>query len=433
MTQTYCRRAVHSLTKSTIHLSNPFRPQQGRLFNTKGSHQSNWNNKSCISSFIDPSTTTAIMSPTVLHLRSETKPLEHRSALTPTTAKKLIEAGYVVNVERSPERIFDDAEFEAIGATLVPEGSWVDAPKEHIIVGLKELLEEKFPLKHVHVQFAHCYKQQGGWENVLARFPRGGGTLLDLEFLVDERGRRVAAFGFHAGFAGAALALEAWAWQLNNTTPFPGVSSYPNEDALVADVKAALNKGAEKAGRMPRVIVIGALGRCGSGAVAALRKAGVPEQNILKWDMEETKPGGPFKEITDSDIFINCIYLSSKVPHFVNLESMNNNPDRKLSVVCDVSADTTNPLNPVPIYTVATTFDSPTVKVDGLKSEPACSVISIDHLPSLLPREASEAFSHDLLPSLLTLNDWQNSPVWARAKKLFDEKVATLPPSALEG
>lgn len=35
-------------------------------------------------------------------------------------------------------------------------------------------------------------KQQGGWETVLARFPRGGGTLLDLEFLVDDRGRRVA-------------------------------------------------------------------------------------------------------------------------------------------------------------------------------------------------------------------------------------------------
>lgn len=82
------------------------------------------------------------MAPTVLHLRSETKPLEHRSALTPTTAKALIENGYVVNVERSPERIFDDTEFEAIGATLVPEGSWVDVPKEHIIVGLKEL-EEK--------------------------------------------------------------------------------------------------------------------------------------------------------------------------------------------------------------------------------------------------------------------------------------------------
>ncbi|KAK5658740.1 hypothetical protein OQA88_1549 [Cercophora sp. LCS_1] len=371
------------------------------------------------------------MTPTVLHLRSETKPLEHRSALTPTTASELIKAGYVVNIERSPERIFDDSEFEAAGATLVPEGSWVDVPADHIIVGLKELEEKEFPLKHVHVQFAHCYKQQGGWEKVLARFPRGGGTLLDLEFLVDDRGRRVAAFGFHAGFAGAALALEAWAWQLDHSEPFPGVASYPNEDALIADVKKAVDEGAKKAGRLPRVIVIGALGRCGSGAVSALRKAGVPEDNILKWDMKETSVGGPFKEITDSDIFVNCIYLTSKIPNFVNIESLQD-PDRKLSVVCDVSADTTSPFTPVPIYTVATTFDSPTVPVEGLKTGPPLSVISIDHLPSLLPREASEAFSHDLLPSLLALNDWKSHPVWARAKTLFDEKVATLPPSALE-
>ena len=86
------------------------------------------------------------MAPTVLHLRSETKPLEHRSALTPTTAAKLIEAGYIVNVERSPVRIFGDEEFEKVGATLVPEGSWEEAPKEHIIVGLKELEEKECKL-----------------------------------------------------------------------------------------------------------------------------------------------------------------------------------------------------------------------------------------------------------------------------------------------
>ena len=55
------------------------------------------------------------------------------------------------------------------------------------------------------------------------------------------------------------------------------------------------------------------------------------------------------------------------------------------------------------------------------------SVISIDHLPSLLPREASEAFSADLLPSLLGLKDWQNVRVWQQAEKLFQTKVATLP------
>ena len=63
--------------------------------------------------------------------------------MTPTTTKSLLDAGYKVNVERSPERIFDDSEFEEVGATLVPEGSWVDAPTDHIIVGLKELPEDK--------------------------------------------------------------------------------------------------------------------------------------------------------------------------------------------------------------------------------------------------------------------------------------------------
>lgn len=95
------------------------------------------------------------MAPTTLHVRAETKPLEHRSAVTPTIAKKLVDAGYTVNVERSPLSIFDDAEYEPAGAKLVPTGSWIDAPSEHIIVGLKELPEEDFPLKHTVSQSAN--------------------------------------------------------------------------------------------------------------------------------------------------------------------------------------------------------------------------------------------------------------------------------------
>lgn len=85
---------------------------------------------------------------------------------------------------------------------------------------------------------------------------------------------------------------------MNNSEPFPGVESYPNEDALIANVKKALGEGVKKTGRLPRVIVIGALGRCGSGAVSALQKAGVPDENILKWDMAETAKGGPFSTPT---------------------------------------------------------------------------------------------------------------------------------------
>ena len=69
------------------------------------------------------------------------------------------------------------------------------------------------------------------------------------------------------------------------------MSSYPNEDALIADVKKTVAQGIEKAGKAPRVLIIGALGRCGSGAVDLCLRAGVPDENILKWDMAETGNG----------------------------------------------------------------------------------------------------------------------------------------------
>ena len=47
-------------------------------------------------------------------------------------------------------------------------------------------------------------------------------------------------------------------------------------------------------------------------------------------------------------------------------------------------------------------------------------VIAIDHLPSLLPRESSEAFCRDLLPYLIGL---KHRHVWGNAEKLFKAKV----------
>ena len=46
-------------------------------------------------------------------LRCEKKEFERRAALTPTTAKKLIDAGFQIIVERDEQRIFDDSEYEA--------------------------------------------------------------------------------------------------------------------------------------------------------------------------------------------------------------------------------------------------------------------------------------------------------------------------------
>ncbi|KAG8862987.1 Saccharopine dehydrogenase [Tulasnella sp. 330] len=364
-----------------------------------------------------------------LWLRCEKKEFERRAALTPTTAKKLIDAGFDLTVERDPQRIFDDADYEKVGCKLVDNNTYMNASTSTPIIGLKELPVSLQPLPHTHIQFAHCYKNQAGWAAVLTRFKRGGGTLYDLEFLQDEQGRRVAAFGYHAGFAGAAAAALALAVRktVKGAGPLTGMSlePYNDEHAMIADVKEKLAKIGGAGGGKVKALVMGALGRCGRGAVDLFKKIGLDDGDILRWDMAETAKGGPFPEILDVDIFVNCIYLSSSIPPFVTSETIKAaGENRRLSVIADVSCDTTNPFNPIPVYDIMTTFDKPTVEVEVGHGNPPLSVISIDHLPTLLPREASEQFSSDLLPSLLQLPERKTARVWAEAERLFEKKLA---------
>lgn len=159
-----------------------------------------------------------------------------------------------------------------VGCKLVDNNSWPTAPTDIPIIGLKELQESTDPLPHTHIQFAHCFKRQAGWSAVLSRFHRGGGKLYDIEFLNDASGRRVAAFGFHAGFAGAAagalaLAAKKKGEKLGLLEPFQ------NETDMVTTVKKLLGGS----GKGVRALVIGALGRCGRGAVDLFRKIGLDE------------------------------------------------------------------------------------------------------------------------------------------------------------
>lgn len=180
-------------------------------------------------------------------------------------------------------------------------------------------------------------------------------------------------------------------------------------------------------GKAPRVIVIGALGRCGKGAVDFCREVGIPEESIIKWDMAETAVGGPFKEITESDIFINCVYLGpNKAPPFVTKESLSV-PERRLTVISDISCDPNSENNPIPIYSTYSSFIKPTVPAEVDIGKPELRIIAIDHLPTLVARESSDEFSGLLLPSLLNLNKRDTDGVWTRAEKVFNDRVAQLP------
>ncbi|MCB1311415.1 MAG: saccharopine dehydrogenase, partial [Sedimentitalea sp.] len=161
----------------------------------------------------------------------------------------------------------------------------------------------------------------------------------------------------------------------------------------------------------PGAIVIGALGRVGTGAGDLCTALDVP---VTRWDMAETAHGGPFPEILAHDLFINCIFARPGTPVFVPREALA--APRRLSVIGDVACDPDSDYNPVPLYDRATSWAAPALRV---AEDPVLDIMAIDNLPSLLPVESSEDFAAQLLPSLLALGDL-GSGVWDRAKATFD-------------
>ncbi len=361
--------------------------------------------------------------PTHLWLRAEDKAHEERTALTPRVAHTLIEKGFKVTVEKSGQAAIPPAAFQEAGCELAEAGEWKNSPRETIILGLKELDVSDEPLIHRHIHFAHVYKNQTGWQAVLQRFVRGGGVLYDLEFLTHEDGRRVAAFGYWAGYAGAAVGLMAWCGQELALDPvLTALSAKRDRQELLKDVVPRLETVRQNKGRTAKVLVMGALGRSGCGAVEFAQAAGA---DVTAWDLAETQGGGPFEEILAYDLLINCVFVQNTIPPFLTWDLLGND-NRRLGVISDVSCDPYGEYNPLPLYRQCTTFDNPCLRLIEQADEiKPLDMISIDHLPSLLPVEASEDFCEQLAPYLLQLDDLEQG-VWARAHRVFQDKTGPL-------
>ena len=343
-----------------------------------------------------------MMSKKILWLRKEEKPGEWRVPLTPEGVSGLVQAGVDVVVERFDHRIFSDQEYESAGARLTDE-SWPQAPKEAIVLGLKELDEGTFPISHRMIYFSHTFKGQHGAKSVLQRYATGGGEIYDLEFLTNERGARIAAFGYWAGYVGAALALMGYSFFKKNTLPFPALEHFRNKEALISHIRGQIN------GALPRAMVMGALGRCGRGAIDLL-KAVSADIEVAAWDKPEYDASAkPISTIIEHDIFINAVYLREKIPPMIDHGLLSQN--KRLSIISDVSCDPNSDNNPIRVYDHITTLTSPFIKVSQSGSD--VYLQAIDHLPTILPKESSEEFGRDLYPHLLALLTSDKLPqVW---------------------
>ncbi|MDF1727792.1 MAG: saccharopine dehydrogenase [Sulfitobacter sp.] len=353
------------------------------------------------------------MSAPHLWLRAEQRPNETRVGLMPEGAAQLLAAGFRVSVEDSDSRVIATENYKEAGCEIVPAHTWPDAPKDAIIFGLKELPEDGTPLTHTHIMFGHAFKGQVSGRRLLERFKAGGGRLLDLEYLTDEDGRRRAAFGYWAGFAGAAVALFAWAAQQGGGIAGP-IAPYRNAEALKEALDQALSQAGDK---RPRALIIGALGRVGTGAGDLCRALDVP---VTGWDKDETASGGPFPEILKHEVFLNCILAGPETPLFVPKESLGQTRD--LTVIGDIACDPDGDYNPIPIYDRATTWDAPALRV---QDAPPMDVVAIDNLPSMLPLESAQDYAGQLLPVLLEL-EGDPGDTWSRARKIFADHVSAL-------
>ncbi|MFI1994558.1 saccharopine dehydrogenase [Actinoplanes sp. NPDC020271] len=331
-------------------------------------------------------------------MRSEQRATEHRAPIVPADAANLVARGCELVVEDSPHRLFPAGEYAAAGATIVPAGTWPSASVDTFVLGIKELPPEPAALRHTHIFFSHSFKGQPGAAELLGRFAAGGGTILDLEYLTDVAGRRLAAFGYWAGYVGASLAVLHRRGRL----PVP----------LTPTARAALDAALERRpGDAPlRGLVIGALGRCGSGAGDALRAAGV---EVTGWDLAETRDLDRVA-IRAHDLLVNAVLVNAPAEPFVTDADVVD-ASRRLSVIADVTCDVGSPHHLIPVYAETTSWAAPVV--DAGTPHAPLDVIGIDNLPSLLPREASAAFSADLTPLLARLDT--SDEVWHRCRSRF--------------
>ena len=349
------------------------------------------------------------MSKRMLHLwiRAEQRKNEKRVGITPLDASKLLSAGIKVTVEDSADRIIPIEEYNKVGCEIAKEHGWPSAPKNTIILGLKELPKYTKIIEHKHIMFGHAFKGQTCGLELLKKFKAGKGVLYDLEYLTDPEGRRLAAFGYWAGFSGAAVSLKAYADQQNIKGICGPVSVFENKEAMVDNVKNALLNVENKS---PKILVVGAMGRVGTGAIDFCEALGL---TVTKWDIEETKKGEPFPEIFEHEVFLNCILAKPGGPIFIRNKHLNAN--RNLRVIGDISCDPDSSFNPLPIYNSATNWEVP---VERMEAAQTLDVMAIDNLPSLLPYESSVDFSKQLLPLLLDLSRTKNN-VWDRAEEVF--------------
>ena len=360
-------------------------------------------------------------------LRETRKPPDRRVPLTPELIITLTEmyphAGFFIQPDDF--RCYSDDEYKSLNIPLKEDLSDCD-----ILMGIKEVDKNTLIPGKTYIFFAHVGKKQPHNREMFRAMAEKNISLIDYEYLTDDTGKRIIAFGRWAGIVGAynglrALGLKTGRFNLKPAHKFRDLSEMLAELKNInpdPGLKIILTGGGRVANgaletlttcNIKQVDPVDFLNRgfnvpvvCQIGPEHYTRPKSKEQFNFSHFTRHPCKYESTFLPFTKvTDILITGHYWDPRSPVFFSKDDMKKSEFR-ISIIADISCDINGP---VPSTLRASTISDPFYGYNPFieAEEPAfarptnITVMSIDNLPGELPRDASHDFGNQLMRNAL--------------------------------
>lgn len=340
------------------------------------------------------------MASKIIYIRKEIINNEFRSPLIPIHIKILILNGFTVYIQKSTNRIYKNKEYHYNGGIITDEEWYSPLFKKAIIIGIKELNDLNKLSNNTHMYFSHSYKNQSNSKYILDSFKKSNSKLYDFEYILDDNKKRIIAFGYYSGIVGAILGLKQYYNKINKLEHISNLKHWKSYDEMINFVKDSIITNC-------KIAIIGLNGRCGTGVRKILDEFNLKYIEIDR-NYDTTK-------LIEFDLIYNCILLDQ---NYNKVWFDENTIFKKDTVIVDISSDYDKPNNPIKIYNKATTWENPIYKYNEF-----VDIISIDNLPSILPKESSDFFSNKLVEFLLDFHSDKNN-YWKNCLNIFYKTIS---------
>jgi len=391
----------------------------------------------------------------VLGVRREDKnKWERRAPLSPENVSVLVQQGIKVIVQPSSRRIFNDEEYMRAGAVISD-----DLTECSTICAVKEVPMDLLLPGRTWLFFSHTIKAQPSGMPLLDAAVEKKVRLIDYECITStgqRGGPRLVAFGTYAGYAGAIDFLRGMGERflaLGFSTPLLAVGSsfmYQSLDEARRAVRLAgdaIASNGMPAALCPLTVVFTGEGNVSQGALEIFKL--LPHEMVTPSDlatlcvegakgtvhkvylcmisakhMVRRKDGRPFEKeyyysepeahesifqdkiLPHATVVVNGMYWDARFPKLFTQEDLVRHVRSghdKLLGVCDITCDEDGSVPTKMFTSIEKPFflynaldDTTSESMDG----PGVLFHAVDHLPSELPREATDHFGKCLLPFL---------------------------------